>query len=75
MGAAPGKGGYFLEFHRVGNAVKVSACDPDSLVEVSIVGDARTPEFMLERIAIRKLERALGRGPKVRVRETRGIVV
>jgi len=75
MGTAPGKGGYFLEFQRVGNAVKVSACDPETLVEVSIVGDARTPEFMLERIAIRKLEWALGGGPKARPKETRGIVV
>ncbi|MHA1568235.1 MAG: DUF6898 family protein, partial [Alphaproteobacteria bacterium] len=27
-----------LEFHRVGNAVKVTAMDPESMVEVSIMG-------------------------------------
>ena len=30
--------GYIIEFHRVGNAVKVTAMDPATLTEVSIVG-------------------------------------
>lgn len=50
-----------LEFHRVGNAVKVSAVDPDSLVEASIVGDPAVGEQALANAAIRKLRYVLGR--------------
>jgi len=48
--------GYIIEFHRVGNAVKVSAMDPRTLIEVSIVGDPGAGDAELTRIAIRKLE-------------------
>jgi Domain of unknown function (DUF6898) len=44
-----------LEFHRVGNAVKVTAVDPVTLVEVSIVGAASASEESLTRVAIDKL--------------------
>ena len=48
-----------LEFHHVGNAVKVTAMDPETMVEVSIVGDPGAGEEELTRIAIRKLEYVL----------------
>lgn len=51
--------GYIVEFLRIGSAVKVSACDPATLIEVSIVGSAHSPDSLLERAAIRKLEAAL----------------
>lgn len=51
--------GYIVEFRRIGSAVKVSACDPATLTEVSIVGSARSPGAVLEQAAIRKLEAAL----------------
>lgn len=59
-----------VEFRRVGNAVKVTAVDPVTLVEVSIVGSPATSEAELSRIAIRKLDyvlsrRSAGRGIKV----------
>ncbi len=48
-----------IEFHRIGNTVKVTAVDPESMVEVSIVGAANASDEMLKRVAIRKLEYVL----------------
>jgi len=45
-----------IEFHQIGNSVKVSAIDPETLVEVSIVGPPSASDAMLKRTAIRKLE-------------------
>jgi phage head maturation protease len=59
-----------LEFHRVGNAVKVTAVDPQTFVEVSIVGSPATSEAELSRIAIKKLDYVLNRR-----RDGRGIKV
>ncbi len=50
-----------IEFHPVGAYVKVSAVDPVSLTEVSIVGDPAAGEEALQRQAIRKLEFVLAR--------------
>ena len=56
-----GRGGkeVLLEFHRIGNAVKVTAMDPETMVEVSIVGPPDAGEEQLTRTAIRKLEYVL----------------
>jgi hypothetical protein len=53
--------GYIIEFHRVGNAVKVSAMDPVSLTEVSIVGAPGVGETELTRLVVRKLEYMLAK--------------
>ena len=50
-----------LEFQRVGNAIKVTAVDPETLVEVSIVGDPKAGEAALTRNVIRKLEYVLNK--------------
>ncbi len=50
---------YLLEFQQVGRYVKVSAIDPVTNVEVSIVGDAAATKAELERVAVRKLEYVL----------------
>ena len=50
-----------LEFQRVGNAVKVIAMDPETAVEVSIVGPQDAGEEQLTRTAIRKLEYVLNK--------------
>lgn len=50
-----------LEFHRIGNSVKVTAVDPVSLIEVSIVGDPNAGETALAHAAGRKLRYVLGR--------------
>ena len=48
-----------IEFIRVGAYVKVSAVDPVSRVEASIVGDPASGEAILKRTAIRKLKYVL----------------
>ncbi len=50
-----------LEFQRIGNAVKVVAVDPESLVEVTIMGPPGAGEEALTRIAVRKLEYVLNK--------------
>lgn len=50
-----------LEFQQVGNAIKVTAVDPETLIEVSIVGAPEAGEEALTRTAIRKLEYVLGK--------------
>lgn len=54
-------GSYILEFHQIGNFVKVSAFDPATLTEVSTMGPANLPQSDLARAAIRKLEFVLAR--------------
>ena len=55
-----------IEFHRIGNSVKVTAVDPESQIEVSIVGPPRAGEELLKRTAIRKLEYVLAKGRRGR---------
>lgn len=50
-----------FEFYQVGNAVKVSAVDPETMTEVSIVGAPTMTEDMLKRAALRKLDYVLAR--------------
>jgi len=53
--------GYIIEFHRVGNAVKVTALDPATLVEVSIIGPTNARDTELTRLVVRKLEYMLAK--------------
>jgi hypothetical protein len=53
--------GYIIEFHRIGNAVKVSAMDPRTLTEVSIMGAPGAGDAELSRLAVRKLEYVLAK--------------
>jgi hypothetical protein len=53
--------GYIIEFHRIGNAVKVSALDPATLTEVSIMGAPGVGETELTRLVVRKLEYVLAK--------------
>ena len=50
-----------LEFQTIGRIVKVTAIDPDTLVEVSIQGPVTATEAELRRIAIAKLDYVLSR--------------
>lgn len=50
-----------LEFQNIGNSVKVTAIDPVTLVEVSIVGSASAGKQALGRVAMRKLEYVLAK--------------
>ena len=53
--------GYIIEFHRVGNAVKVTAMDPVTLAEVSMVGAPGFGDKELTRLVVRKLEYMLAK--------------
>jgi hypothetical protein len=55
------QGDVIIEFYRVGAYVKVSAVDPHTLTEVSIVGAPNAGEDALVRTAIRKLEYVMAR--------------
>jgi hypothetical protein len=48
-----------IEFHQIGDYVKVSAMDATTLTEVSIVGDPMAGEAELTRIAVRNLKYVL----------------
>lgn len=48
-----------LEFTPVGNVVKVTAMDTQSLTEISISGPATSPEALLKRNALKRLEYVL----------------
>jgi hypothetical protein len=50
-----------FEFYRIGNSVKVSAVDTETLTEVSVVGPATASEATLRQHALRKLESVLAR--------------
>ena len=50
-----------IEFWRIGNSVKVSAMDPATLTEVSIVGPADAGEETLKRNVLRKLEHIMAK--------------
>ncbi|MBB45354.1 MAG: hypothetical protein CMM43_04495 [Rhodospirillaceae bacterium] len=53
-----------IEFIQVGAYVKVTAVDPVSLVEVSIVGDPSASRDTLEQTAIKKLRFVLSKRQK-----------
>jgi phage head maturation protease len=53
--------GYIIEFHRIGNVVKVSAMDPATLTEVSMVGAPSVGDAELTRLVVRKLEYMLAK--------------
>lgn len=48
-----------IEFHPVGQYMKVSAMDIKTLTEASIQGPAATPREMLKRNALKRLEYVL----------------
>ncbi len=50
-----------FEFLQVGNSLKVTALDAESLVEVSIVGPPTAPRSHLRATALRKLRYVLRR--------------
>lgn len=54
-------GEVLFEFSAQGNYVKVTAVDPFTNTEISIVGDRRAGRKVLERTAIQKLKYVIGR--------------
>jgi hypothetical protein len=65
-----------LEFHQVGDYIKVSAIDVDTNIEASIVGSPRSSKQQLTRIAVQKLEYVLKkRRQEGKAKPDRGIKV
>ena len=56
-----GGDGYIIEFTRVGTAIKVTAADPATMTEVSIVGAPGYSQEFLTRQAVKKLEYVLAK--------------
>ncbi len=63
-GRETGESDVLLEFLQLGPTVKVTAIDPVSLVEVSIVGPSNAGEAALKRAAIDKLRYVLKKREK-----------
>jgi hypothetical protein len=60
--AADGGREIYLEFHPIGNSVKVVAVDSVTGLEISIVGPVTAARRTLEQNAIRKLKYMLDKG-------------
>jgi hypothetical protein len=54
--------GIIFEIIRMGDYVKVSAIDPVTMVEVSVVGPSKGPISVVKQVAVQKLRRAIERG-------------
>lgn len=54
-------GEYYIEYVEVGNSVKVTAIDPLTGTEVSIVGSPRATRNSLAKLAAKKLNYVLGK--------------
>jgi hypothetical protein len=52
---------YIIEFTQIGANVKVTAIDPKTMTEVSIVGGAQYSQEFLKRQAVKKLEYVLSK--------------
>ena len=50
---------YYIEFHQIGRYVKVTAVDPVTRLEVSMVGDPSVGREHLSNLAVRKLKYVL----------------
>ncbi len=66
------RAGYIVEILQVGNSLKVSAVDPVTGREVSIIAPVNASEADLHRAAVQKLEFVLGRDKGKRRREDGG---
>jgi hypothetical protein len=52
---------YIIEFTQVGGSVKITAVDPKTMTEVSIVGGPQYSQEFLTRQAVKKLEYVLAK--------------
>jgi hypothetical protein len=55
---------YIIEFTQVGGSVKVTAVDPKTMTEVSIVGGPQYSQEFLTRQVVKKLEYVLSKREK-----------
>ncbi|MBE7636915.1 hypothetical protein GUA87_08665 [Sneathiella sp. P13V-1] len=62
--------GYIIEFVPMGNSVKVSAMDPETLTEVSIIGPRTAGQEELQRNVLNKLHYVLKKEKGGEVRQS-----
>ncbi|HEX9647122.1 MAG TPA: hypothetical protein VGB88_06465 [Alphaproteobacteria bacterium] len=67
-GEEPDGDGIIYEFIRIGGSVKVTAVDPVTYIEVSIVGSPLVSDAELMRLARRKLDYVLAKRGRPRAR-------
>jgi len=68
--------GYIIEFVSLGQSLKVTAVDPETATEASIVGSPKASQDDLTKLAVRKLEYVLGKQKwDERPTPRRGVVV
>lgn len=53
-----------IEFVPIGNFVKVTAIDPVTLIEVSIISDRNYPKELMKQNAIKKLKWKIEKSPR-----------
>ncbi len=53
--------GYIVEFITIGNSVKVTVIDPETLTEVSLIGSTAATRDDLTTLAVRKLHYVIGK--------------
>ena len=53
-----------FEIRQIGSAIKITAIDPQTMIEVSLQAPATTPKIALQRLAMAKLARALERADR-----------
>jgi uncharacterized protein YlxW (UPF0749 family) len=61
-----GRGEVLIEFRRVGKAIQVSAIDPETAIEVSLIGDPKAGKEALKRAAVRKLAYVIAKRRRAR---------
>jgi len=59
--AEPGEREVYFEFHAIGNAVKVTAIDSLTGIEVSAMGPSSASQADLQQLAVQKLKARLRR--------------
>ena len=59
--AEPGEREVYFEFIAIGNAVKVTAIDSVTAIEVSVMGPTSASQADLQRVALQKLKARLKR--------------
>ena len=59
------RGEIIFEITLLGDTVKVTAIDPVSLLEASVIGPRSYPPELLKRTALRKLQRVIAGGGKL----------
>ena len=62
--SSPSGASYYIEYFQHGGSIKVTAIDPKTGIEASIVGSSKASQAELNRVAVRKLEYVIDKHAK-----------